>query len=34
VVIGGGATLVVTALWYKLFPQLAKMDKLPEARQY
>jgi MFS family permease len=34
VIIGGGATLVVTALWYKLFPQLAKMDKLPEARQY
>jgi MFS family permease len=34
VVIGGGATLVVTAVWYKLFPQLANMDKLPEARQY
>lgn len=33
VVIGGGATLVVTAVWFKLFPQLAEMDRLPGAKE-
>lgn len=30
VVIGGVATLVVTGLWIKLFPALARMDDLPK----
>lgn len=30
VVIGGIATLIVTGLWIKLFPSLAKMDELPK----
>ncbi len=29
VVIGGAATLIVTGLWMKFFPQLSKMDRLP-----
>jgi hypothetical protein len=29
VVIGGAATLMVTVLWMKFFPQLSKMDRLP-----
>jgi MFS family permease len=30
VVVGGIATLVVTGLWVKLFPALARMDELPK----
>lgn len=30
VVIGGTATLIVTGLWMKFFPQLSQMDKLPD----
>lgn len=30
VVFGGVATIIVTGLWIKLFPQLSKMDRLPE----
>jgi hypothetical protein len=33
VVIGGGATLLVTAVWYTLFPQLAKMGRLPGPKR-
>lgn len=29
VVFGGVATIIVTGLWIKLFPQLSKMDRLP-----
>jgi len=29
VAISGGTTLLVTAVWYTLFPQLAKMGRLP-----
>jgi hypothetical protein len=29
VIIGGCATIAVTALWMRLFPQLARMDRLP-----
>ncbi|HEX7641154.1 MAG TPA: MFS transporter [Burkholderiaceae bacterium] len=31
-ILGGVATLVVTATWAKLFPVLSGMDKFPEAR--
>lgn len=33
IIFGGVATLVVTGLWIKLFPQLAKMDRFPQARK-
>lgn len=33
VVLGGCATLLVTALWMKLFPALRRMDRFPELRQ-
>jgi hypothetical protein len=32
VVAGGVATIVVAALWWKLFPQLARVDRLDELR--
>ncbi|MCB1644830.1 MAG: MFS transporter [Pseudomonadales bacterium] len=31
VIIGGTATLIVTGLWIRLFPQLANMDELPKG---
>jgi hypothetical protein len=30
VIVGGCATLAVAALWTRLFPQLARMDHLPQ----
>ncbi|MEM7016821.1 MAG: MFS transporter, partial [Pseudomonadota bacterium] len=33
VVLGGVATLVVTALWTRLFPDMYHMDRLPEGKQ-
>ncbi len=32
VVIGGVATIVVAGLWWKLFPALARVDRLDELR--
>lgn len=32
VVIGGAATLVIAALWWRLFPALARVDRLDELR--
>lgn len=33
VVVGGGATLIVTGLWMRLFPSLRTLDAFPTARQ-
>ena len=33
VVIGGAATLAVTAIWVRLFPALARMDRLPARHE-
>jgi MFS family permease len=33
VVIGGAATLAVTAIWIRLFPVLARMDRLPARHE-
>jgi hypothetical protein len=32
VVLGGAATVVVAAVWWKLFPSLARVDRLDELR--
>ena len=32
VVLGGAATIVVAAAWWKLFPALARVDRLDELR--
>ena len=32
VVLGGAVTVVVAAAWWKLFPQLARVDRLDELR--
>jgi hypothetical protein len=33
VVVGGCATLAVAALWTRLFPELAHMDRLPQPAE-
>jgi hypothetical protein len=32
VVVGGTATVVVAVLWWRLFPSLARVDRLDELR--
>jgi hypothetical protein len=31
VIVGGAATLIITGMWMRLFPQLSAMDRMPSA---